>query len=315
MDARAETAGRAGATVARLPMPRRHTLLRARMKRLLPFIVAAMSACAQNIAPPSAATVGEAEAQKVDDKVATVRRDLLSKYESGLGELQTQFQKAADLESALVARGERQRVHAEGALSEKDIVAEPKSLRALQQTTLLKMQELVSGVVAEALPKLVEFKKQLTVDGRLDEALAVKQAIERVQNANVPIIRADAGSIVPAETLLRSYSADRSRADKTYKGVRIAVRGTMAGHRLDPNNAKSLIVYVTGSNTGGWVQCAFNITQWRYREDRAANGVALVLIPKDGAEVRMTKGQQVDILGDCTGWDEMVKLAKCDVAR
>ena len=285
------------------------------MKRLLPFIAAAVTACAQTVAPPSAGSIGEAEAQKVDDKVATVRRDVLSKYESALGELQIQFQKAADLESALAARTERQRVHTEGTLSEADILPEPKSLRTLQQTTLSKMQDLVSGVVSEALPKLIEYKKQLTVDGRLDDALAVKQAIERVQNSNVPITRADAGSIVPAETLLRSYGADRSRADKTYKGVRIAVRGAMAGYRLDPNNAKSLLVYVTGSNAGGWVQCAFNITQWRYREDRAGNAVTLVLIPKDGSEVRMPKGQQVDILGDCTGWDEMVKLAKCDVAR
>ena len=285
------------------------------MKRLLPFIAAAATACAQTVAPPSAGSIGEAEAQKVDDKVATVRRDVLSKYESALGELQIQFQKAADLESALAARTERQRVHTEGTLSEADILPEPKSLRTLQQTTLSKMQDLVSGVVSEALPKLIEYKKQLTVDGRLDDALAVKQAIERVQNSNVPITRADAGSIVPAETLVRAYSADRSRADKTYKGVRIAVRGAMAGYRLDPNNAKSLLVYVTGSNAGGWVQCAFNITQWRYREDRAGNAVTLVLIPKDGSEVRMPKGQQVDILGDCTGWDEMVKLAKCDVAR
>ena len=285
------------------------------MKRLLPFIAAAATACAQTVAPPSAGSIGEAEAQKVDDKVATVRRDVLSKYESALGELQIQFQKAADLESALAARTERQRVHTEGTLSEADILPEPKSLRTLQQTTLSKMQDLVSGVVSEALPKLIEYKKQLTVDGRLDDALAVKQAIERVQNSNVPITRADAGSIVPAETLVRAYSADRSRADKTYKGVRIAVRGAMAGYRLDPNNAKSLLVYVTGGTSGGWVQCAFNITQWRYREDRAGNAVTLVLIPKDGSEVRMPKGQQVDILGDCTGWDEMVKLAKCDVAR
>lgn len=285
------------------------------MKRLLPFIVAAATACAQKVAPPSAVGVGEAEAQKVDDKVATVRRDILAKYESAIGELQIQFQKAADLESALAARAERQRVHAEGALSEKDIVGEPKSLRTLQQATLSKMQDLVSGVVSEALPKLVEYKKQLTVEGRLDDALAVKQAIERVQNANVPFTRAEAGGIVSAETLLRSYSADRTRADKTYKGVRIAVRGAMAGYRIDPNDAKSLLVYVTGGTSGGWVQCAFNMTQWRYREDRAGSGGILVLIPKDGSEVRMVKGQQVDILGDCSGWDEMVKLAKCDVAR
>jgi hypothetical protein len=29
----------------------------------------------------------------------------------------------------------------------------------------------------------------------------------------------------------------------------------------------------------------------------------------------MAKGAQIDILGDCAGWDEMVKLTKCDVPR
>jgi hypothetical protein len=61
--------------------------------------------------------------------------------------------------------------------------------------------------------------------------------------------------------------------------------------------------------------CSFNLTQWRYREDRVGAGNILVLIPKDGTEVRMAKGAQTDILGDCAGWDEMVKLTKCDVPR
>ena len=270
---------------------------------------------AQRVAIPSGASLGESEAQKIEDRIATVRRDLLSKYENQLGDLQLQLQKTADLEGAIAVRDERTRVHAEQALSDANFAKEPKSLRTLQQTTLAKMNDLVSGVVAESLPKLVELKKQLTVDGRLDDALAVKQCIERLQNANVPINRAEAGGMVTAETLLRAYGADRLRADKTYKGVRIAVRGVVAGYKLDPENGKSLLVYLTGGTSTGWVLCSFNLAQWRYREDRASSGSFLVLIPKDGGEVRVAKGGQMDILGDCTGWDEMVKLTKCDVPR
>ena len=270
---------------------------------------------AQRVAIPSGASLGESEAQKIEDRIATVRRDLLSKYENQLGDLQLQLQKTADLEGALAVRDERTRVHAEQALSDANFAKEPKSLRTLQQTTLAKMNDLVSGVVAESLPKLVELKKQLTVDGRLDDALAVKQCIERLQNANVPINRAEAGGMVTAETLLRAYGADRLRADKTYKGVRIAVRGVVAGYKLDPENGKSLLVYLTGGTSTGWVLCSFNLAQWRYREDRSGSGAFLVLIPKDGGEVRVAKGGQMDILGDCTGWDEMVKLTKCDVPR
>lgn len=285
------------------------------MKKLLLFIALATNALAQRVPVPAGGSLAEAEAQAVEDRIASVRRDLLSKYETQLNELQLQFQKAADLDGALAVRAERERLRTETALSDKNIASDPKSLRALQQTTCARMNELVSGVVAEAVPKLVEYKKQLTVEGRLDDALAVKQAIERLQNANVPITRAEAGSIVPVEALLRAYSADRSRADKTYKGVRIAVRGVVAGYRVDPDNAKNMLVYLTGGSSSGWVQCAFPLGQWRYREDRAGAGTVLVLIPKDGSEVRMTKGQTLDILGDCSGWDELVKLTKCDVPR
>ena len=285
------------------------------MKRLLLLIALAAHVHAQRVAVPSGASLGESEAQKIEERIVTVRRDLLSKYETQLGELQLQLQKIADLEGALTVRDERTRVHAEQALSAANFASDPKSLRTLQQTTLTKMNDLVSGTVAESLPKIVELKKQLTVDGRLDDALAVKQAIERLQNANVPITRAESGGIVPAETLLRAYGADRLRADKTYKGVRIAVRGVVAGYKLDPENGKSLLIYLTGGTTAGWAQCAFNLAQWRYREDRSASGMVLVLIPKDGGEVRVSKGSQMDILGDCTGWDEMVKLTKCDVPR
>ena len=286
------------------------------MKKLLPLLaVLAVHAVAQTVTTPSPATIGEAEAQKVEDRIATVRRDLLSKYEAQLGELQVQFQKAADLESALAVRAERVRVQGEQVLSDKNVVPEPKSLRSLQQATVARLSELVSGVVADALPRLVEYKKQLTMEGKLDDALAVKQAIERLQNANVPITRADPGGIVAADVLLRAYSADRVRADKTYKGVRIVVRGVVAGYRVDPADGKNLHVYVSSAGTTGWVQCAFSLGQWRYREDRGPGGTILVLIPRDGTEARMIKGQQIDILGDCNGWDELVKLTKCDVPR
>jgi hypothetical protein len=284
------------------------------MQRLL-LLFLITTASAQTLSAPNPASIGEAEAQKVEDRISTVRRDILGKYDTSLGELQLQFQKAADLDAALAVRAERTRLQAEQALSERNFVGEPKALRTLQQSMATKMQELVSGVVAETVPKLVEYKKQLTVEGKLDDAVAVKQAIERLQNANVPISRVESGSIVPAETLLHAYSADRGRADKTYKGVRIAVRGVLAGYRLDANDAKTLVLYLSGQNTTGWVQCGFNLANWRYREDKLLAATHLTLIAKDGTEVRLSKGAQADILGDCTGWDETVRLAKCDVSR
>ena len=50
------------------------------------------------------------------------------------------------------------------------------------------------------------------------------------------------------------------------------------------------------------------------REDA---GVALSALKVDGGAVRndFLMQLQADILGDCLGWDEMVKFGKCDVTR
>src|ERR1700752_1402468 len=93
--------------------------------------------CAQITLSPA-----EAEAQKCEDKIASVRRDVFSKYEEGLAELQLTTQKAADLEGALAVRAERQRLATEQDLNEGNLVTEPKALRTLQNTMLARMNEL-----------------------------------------------------------------------------------------------------------------------------------------------------------------------------
>lgn len=268
--------------------------------------------------PVASANLGETEALKCEERIASVQRDVLGKYEDQLGELQNTLQKAADLEGALTVRAERARVAQEHVLSERNFVGEPKALRALQGQQVAKMQELVAQIVAEALPKLVELKKSMTVAGKLDDAVAVRTAIEKLQNSHVPVTRADAGSVVGAEALLLAYAGDRSRADKTYKGQKITVRGVVGGYRQDPADGKFYHIYLAGGNSGGWVQCAFSTNQFRFREEKNGFGaVTLVISPADGdgAVVRVQKSQSLDIRGVCEGQDEVVRLGRCDVAR
>ena len=268
--------------------------------------------------PVSSANLGETEALKCEEKIASVSRDVLGKYEDGLGELQNSLQKSADLEGALTVRAERARVAQEHTLSERNFVAEPKALRTLQAQQVAKLQELVGQVVADTLPKLIELKKSLTVAGKLDDAVAVRTAIEKLQNSHVPVARADTGSTVPAETLLLAYSGDRGRADKTYKGQKITVRGIVGGYRQDPADAKFYDVYLAGATGSGFVQCVFSTNEYRFREEKNAFGaVTLVIVPKDSdnATVRIQKGQGLDIRGQCEGLDEMVRLGRCEVPK
>ncbi len=289
--------------------------------RLLPAAFALALSLAPLMAAPNpvaSANLGETEALKCEEKIASVSRDVLGKYEDGLGELLNNLQKSADLEGALAVRAERARVAQEHTLSERNFVAEPKALRTLQAQQVAKLQELVAQVVADTLPKLIELKKSLTVAGKLDDAVAVRTAIEKLQNSHVPVARADAGSTVPAEALLLAYAGDRGRADKTYKGQKITVRGIVGGYRQDPADAKFYDVYLAGATGSGFVQCVFSVNEYRFREEKNSFGVAtLVIVPKDGdnATVRIQKGQSLDIRGQCEGLDEMVRLGRCEMPK
>ena len=282
----------------------------------------AVLALALLIAPRAARAQGlpaaEAEAQRCEERIASVKREVLNKYGDALGELQAQLQKSADLEGALTVRTERERVKKDDVLSEEQFAQEPKALRALQQQQVAKMRELIATLVGESVPKLVELKKQLTVAGRLDEAVTVREAIERLQNDHVPIAKPIAGEIVAADTLLTAYAADRGRADKTYKGQKITVHGLVGGFRQDPSDTKHYVVFLTraGGGTAGWVQCAFNGNELRCREEKQFNTNTLIISNKEGETLaRVQTGQTMDIRGLCEGFEEVVHLAKCELPK
>ncbi|HSI15896.1 MAG TPA: hypothetical protein VK961_27860 [Chthoniobacter sp.] len=259
----------------------------------------------------------EAEAQKCEDKIASVRRDVLSKYDDQLGELQLNMQKVADLEGALAVRAERQRVAQDQDINEANYVSEPKALRALQTQTFTRMRDLTAQLIQESMPKLIEFKKQLTVAGKLDDAVNVRTAIERLQNSHLPVTKADASTAIPAETLLLAYGGDRSRADKIYKGQRFTVHGILGGYRPDPADAKNYQLYLSGTTGSGWVLCTFSAPEFRFREEKGSFGaLTLVMTNKDGDIVaRLQKGQTVDIRGRCEGFDDVVRMDRCDQVK
>jgi hypothetical protein len=266
--------------------------------------------------PARAQTVaaGEAEVARCLERIASVRREMVGKYADSLAELQAQFQKAADLEGALAVRAERQRVEKEGSLSSKDLAPEPRALRTVQQQTLAKIEELVAALVAESVPRLVELKKALTIAGKLDDAVVVREQIARLQNDHLRVARPDAAEIVPAETLLTAYAADRARADKTYKGAKITVRGVVGAFRPDPEG-KGYLVYLTKGGNGGWIACHFAGGS-RFREEKQFNTTFLVITERDGSvSARIQSGQTLDVAGQCEGFDDVVKLAKCELAR
>ncbi len=298
--------------------PRRRGFGRRRALALIVLMKLFVFAILSEHASAQTSAVADAEVQRCEDRIASVRRDVLMKYDDALAELQLGFQKAADLENALVVRDERQRAGADQSLTEKDFVNEPRTLRAVQEQTLARSQELVAQLLSDTLPKLIELKKQLTVAGKLDEAVTVRTAIEKLNAAYLPAVRPEAGTVIPAEVLLVAFTGDRARADKLYKGQKLIVRGVVGGFRADPGDGRNYQVFVTGGSSGGWVQCTFPAGGNRFREERGNfNATVLVITGKDNdaGSVRLQKGTAIDVRGVCEGWDEVVRLGKCEIPK
>jgi hypothetical protein len=281
------------------------------------FFVAGLAVCAARAqpAPPSAAA-GEAEASRCLQRIAAVKREVLGKYEDQLAELQLQYQKAADLENALAVRAERKRLGEERDLTESNFVPEPRSLRTLQQQSFARIRELGAAVVNESLPKLIELRRALTIAGQLDDAVMVRALIERLQREHLPLERPQPGQVVPVETLLAAYEADRARGDKAYKEARFIVRGTVGGFRADPEDAQSYIIFLRSPSREGWVACFFNSGGLRFREENQFNATTLIVIGRNGQVLaRVQAGQAIDIEGTGSGFSDFVRLVKCDLVR
>lgn len=249
------------------------------------------------------------------ERISAVERDVLGKYEDSVAELQLQLQKAADLDGALTVRAERQRLRSEHKLTEKHLVSEPRSLRTVQQQSIAKIAELTAALVNESVPKLVELKKTLTVAGKLDDAVTIRGLIEKLQNDHVRVERPENGQFIPAENLLLAYAADRERADKTYKGVRLSLRGVVGAYRQDPADSRHYIVFLTKGTNSGWIACSFDTGNLRFREEKQFNTSYLLIIDHNEIIARVQAGQSLDVQGTCDGFQDTVRLSKCEIVR
>ena len=64
------------------------------------------------------------------------------------------------------------------------------------------------------------------------------------------------------------------------------------------------------------MQCAFPVGEFHFREEKQfANTILVITTKEDSAGIRVQKGQAIDVRGICEGWDEVVKLAKCDLPK
>lgn len=253
------------------------------------------------------------EVTNLEKLIRDVRGDVVAKYEVGLSELQVGYQKAADLEGALAVRRERARLQEERGLAEANLVEEPKQLRAFQDQFLQNQQRLVVQAVNNALPRMVELKRSLTVAGKLDDAVRVRDEIRRIQQAYLPEMRSGEGEVVTAEELAGAYAANAERADVAYRGRKLVVRGRVVSFRGEGKDGGKASLVMSGGE-GRFVEVGMaEGTRVRAETAGVAGGIAVTL--GDGAVLRIGKGQVVEVRGRCDGLDGVVRLADGQLKR
>jgi hypothetical protein len=261
------------------------------------------------------------EIEKSERQIREVRVEIGNRYEKKLSELRLSYQKGADLENALAVRSEEQRVETEPnrPLESRNLVEEPFLLREAQTELLAKQTEMITQIVQAIVPKLVDVKKALTVAGKLDEAVEMRNTIQNFQDAMSPAQRLTNNALVTAEEVFQAYQSSRERAEKMYRGPRLNLRGKVVGVRPDPKEAGALTLVLYGGAEGALVDCAFSSSEYRVREERVGQNVFFVVARNSGDPsspiLRAQRGGLVELLGKCEGADGAVRFGGCTIPK
>ena len=115
--------------------------------------------------------------QAIRDRIATSQ----AQYVKELDALTKSYQAKGELESLFAVKNEHERFMNAGRIEDANIVQAPAELRQLQQQYKSLPEKLGQETALGYVKALEEQKKNLTVEGKLDEAMAVKKDIEKIQ--------------------------------------------------------------------------------------------------------------------------------------
>jgi hypothetical protein len=116
-----------------------------------------------------------------DKDVAARRKDLLLKYRVELAVLKTRVQEEGDLDGLLATDKEYKRALTLDALNEQDLVTKPEILRELQRKYIGQLANVERATATEHIERLKETKRQLTVAGKIADAVGTQKDIEKLE--------------------------------------------------------------------------------------------------------------------------------------
>ena len=115
---------------------------------------------------------------------AEIRQKVITsqaQYAKELEALAKSFQAKGELENVFAVKNEQDRFMNSGRIEDANIVPSPEELRTLQTQYKALPEKIGQQTAKQYLTALEERKKNLTVEGKLDEAMSVKKDIEKIQ--------------------------------------------------------------------------------------------------------------------------------------
>lgn len=213
--------------------------------------------------------VWESQVQKIHDDSFFTATEAPKKYIKALDVIANRMQKSGDLEGWQIINGEKTRFKRTGEVPKASLVDNPAILREVQDKFIasLKKAELTEAkkisVLASNYTRALEQEKvKLTRAGRIEEALSMRDEIERIESLDF-VKKAISVTKASEESGSSNTATAVSRGKTTFGNVALAERGTTA---TAPTNADELIdgnsTRYTGSSGfgyGSW-PCTFTLT-------------------------------------------------------
>ena len=139
--------------------------------------------------------VTQCEAE-IRQKVITAQ----AQYAKELEALAKSYQAKGELESVFAVKNEQDRFMNSGRIEDANIVPSPVELRNLQAQYKALPEQIGQRTAKQYLTSMEEKKKNLTVEGKLDEAMSVKKDIEKIQARYSVEVKSDSANSIAAIT-------------------------------------------------------------------------------------------------------------------
>ncbi len=118
---------------------------------------------------------------RCDDEIRKQSAPIRERYQEDLDALAKSYQAQGDLDNLLAVKSEQERFSKSAKIDLPDIVRTPQKLRELQEKYRESFSKTARSVARQHVADLEELKRTLTVDGKLDEAIAVQSQIRALK--------------------------------------------------------------------------------------------------------------------------------------